>query len=170
MFIRITMQLYTSFFVYFAKPGNIMTDAHLSHTIFCLFLLSESTGTGFVTVSCFSAIFKIFVKQALENRRIHHFFPMYKVHWGRDGVVVIFLTINHNTSIRNTQCTIYCPFFNILSEVRNRFKYRQNAPFTVLVFIFFSAVPNRFKYRQTALFYCPCFLCFLCSSKSFQIV
>ena len=121
MFIRITMQLYNSFFVYFAKPGNIMTDAHLSHTIFCLFLLSESTGTGFVTVSCFSAIFTIFVKQALGNRRIHHFFPMYKVHWGRDGVVVIFLTINHNTRIR------------------------QNAPFTVLFSIFclkFQIVSN----------------------------
>ena len=35
--------------------------------------------------------------------------------------------------------------------VINRFKYCQNAPFTVLVFIF-SAVPNRFKSRHNAYF------------------
>ena len=168
MFIRITMQLYTSFFVYFAKPGNIMTDAHLSHTIFCLFLLSESTGTGFVTVSCFSAIFTIFVKQALGNRRIHHFFPMYKVHRGRDGVVVIFLTINHNTSIRQNApftvlFSIFCLKFEIVSNIvrmhpllslfsfffSQQFQIVSNTArmhfFTVLVFKVFFVVPNRFK-------------------------
>ena len=35
-------------------------------------------------------------------------------------------------------------------KVPNRFKYRQNAQFTTLVFMFYSAVPNRFKYHQNA--------------------
>ena len=35
-------------------------------------------------------------------------------------------------------------------KVPNRFKYRRNAPFTTLVFMFYSAVPNRFKYHQNA--------------------
>jgi len=40
----------------------------------------------------------------------------------------------------------------MFSAIPNRFKYRQNATFTILVFIFFSAVLNRLKYRQNA----PC--------------
>ena len=67
--------------------------------------------------------------------------------------------------------------FSFVSAVPNRFKYRhnacfrdivfifflqfqivsnigrrQNAPFNVIVFKIFSAVPNRFKYRQDACF------------------
>ena len=33
--------------------------------------------------------------------------------------------------------TIYCPCFHFFSAVPNRFKCSQNAPFTVLAFIFF---------------------------------
>ena len=41
----------------------------------------------------------------------------------------------------------------MISAVPNRFKYHQNAPFTVFYFlIFFSAVPNHFKYGQNAPF------------------
>ena len=85
--------------------------------------------------------------------------------------------------------------FSFVSAVPNRFKYRhnacfrdiffifflqfqivsnigrrQNAPFTVIVFKIFSAVPNRFKYRQDACFR-DIFLFFflLCSSKSFKL-
>ena len=41
--------------------------------------------------------------------------------------------------------------FLFLSAVPHRFKYRQNAPFSVLVFKMFSAVPNIFE-RQNAPF------------------
>ena len=51
------------------------------------------------------------------------------------------------------ECTIYRPCFHFcLSAVQNRFKYRQNAPFAVFVFILFSTVPNRLKYRHNACF------------------
>ena len=39
-----------------------------------------------------------------------------------------------------------------ISAIPNSFKYGNNAPFTVLVFIRFPIVPNRFKYRQGAPF------------------
>ena len=88
------------------------------------------------------------------------------------------------------ECTIYRPCFHFfLSAVQNRFKYRQNAPFTVFVFILLSTVPNRFKYRHNACFrdfvsiyfstvpnYIrvhaleTLFSFLLCSSKSFQIL
>ena len=41
-----------------------------------------------------------------------------------------------------SQCTIYRHFFRNLSAVPNRFKYRLNAPFSVLVFICFLCSSN----------------------------
>ena len=55
----------------------------------------------------------------------------------------------------------------MISAVRNHFKYSQNAPFIVLVFIFFSAVPNSFECRQNAPFSVLVFIFF---SLQFQIV
>ena len=42
--------------------------------------------------------------------------------------------------------------FNIISVVQNRFKCRQNALFSVPVCKIFSAVPTRFQYRQIVPF------------------
>ena len=43
--------------------------------------------------------------------------------------------------------------FSILfSAVPNRFKYRHNACFRYVAFIYFFAVPNRLKYHQNACF------------------
>ena len=49
-----------------------------------------------------------------------------------------------------SEVTIYRLLF--FSAVPNRFKYRQNAPFIVLVFNFSSAVPNSFECRQNTPF------------------
>ena len=51
------------------------------------------------------------------------------------------------------ECTSHRPCFKFFfSAVQYCFKYRQNAPFTFLVYILFPAVLNRFKYRQNAPF------------------
>ena len=85
-------------------------------------------------------------------------------------------------------------FFNMISAVPNRFKYRQRShnipfsfssfflcssksfqipserPFSVLVFKVFTAIPNHFKCRQNAPFTVPaCFQNYLCNYKLFQI-
>ena len=69
------------------------------------------------------------------------------------------------------EVTIYRFLFLLFfSAVPNRFKYRQNAPFSVLVFKVFNAMPNHFKCRQNAPFTVPaCFQNYLCNSKLFQI-
>ena len=51
-------------------------------------------------------------------------------------------------------CTIYHPLISKFLGISKSFqlKYRQNAPFTFLVFILFSIVPNRFKLHQSTCF------------------
>ena len=67
------------------------------------------------------------------------------------------------------ESTIYRPsFLYLFSAVPNRYKYRQNALFTVLVFILFSAFPNRFKYHQNALFTVLVFILFSALQNRFK--
>ena len=54
----------------------------------------------------------------------------------------------------------------IFSAVPNRLKCLQSEPYTVPVFVFSFTVPNRPKYRQNELFTVPVFNFYLCSFKS----
>ena len=82
-----------------------------------------------------------------------------------------------------SECTLYHPCF-LFSTVPNRFKYRPNAPFAILVFFFlrFQIVSNTVRMHHLPSFFCgsksfqipsectlyhPCFL-FFCGSKSFK--
>ena len=66
-----------------------------------------------------------------------------------------------------SECTIYRPCFHYFSAVPNCFKYRQNAPFIVLVFIFFLCSSKSFQIPSECTIYRPCFHFF---SLQFQIV
>ena len=67
-----------------------------------------------------------------------------------------------------SECTIYRPCFHFFSASPYRFKYRKNAPFTVLVYIFFlqfHIVSNTVRMHHLP----SLFSFFLCNSISFQI-
>ena len=53
-------------------------------------------------------------------------------------------------------CTRKRPCFKIIAAVPNRFKYRQNVPFTVFVFIVISAFPKLFQMQSECTVYRPC--------------